>query len=113
MEIDEKALEAARAAYQEHVRNNLSGQGHPLRAAILAYESSRSQDVVIEDRIAAAKRRLGDLKAIHSNWVDGKDARDLRDIINDMEHIAFSVGCYLDGVPGIYLKRPADRKGGQ
>jgi hypothetical protein len=54
-------------------------------------------------RADAAKKRLGDLKAVHSRWYDGKDSRATEEVVREMEHIAYSVYMYLDGQPGPYL----------
>lgn len=59
-------------------------------------------------RVEAAKRRLGDLKAVHSRWIDSDDgefqSRAAAGVIEEMEHIAYSVRCYLDGIDGPYLR---------
>lgn len=63
--------------------------------------------IAANERIAAAKLRLRDLKALHSDWYQKAPCETTREeeakIINDMEAIAYSVDCYLDGVPGPYL----------
>lgn len=53
-------------------------------------------------RVEAAKLRLGDLKALHSNYIDRFDKRPVEQIISEMEGIAYSVRMYLDGVSGLY-----------
>jgi len=58
-------------------------------------------------RSDAARKRLGDLKAVHATWYDGTGTRTEREVITEMEHIAYSVICYLDGVPGLYLNPAA------
>ena len=55
------------------------------------------------DMIKAAKRRLSDLKGVHTRWYMGLDTRKECDIIIEMEEIAYSASLYLDGVPGKYL----------
>jgi hypothetical protein len=64
----------------------------------------RARVAELEARIAAGKQRIGDLKAVHSRYKDGLYPPQMA--VDDMEIIAFSVGCYLDGVPGQYLAKP-------
>lgn len=61
----------------------------------------------LKARIAAAHQRCQDGKAIHSGWMDGRN-NDTAGVINDMEHVFFSVRCYLDGAAGCY--RPDKEK---
>ena len=68
----------------------------------------------LRGRIAAAKKRLRDLKAEHSAWYRKAPCETTReddaDLINRMEQIAYSVDCYLDGVPGPYLNGDLSQK---
>ena len=74
-----------------------------------------SSAVELEIRIAAAKRRLGDLKKLHSEWYrkppclmdDGEEGN----IISEMEQIAYSVWCYLDGLDGPYRETKNEARG--
>ena len=63
----------------------------------------------LEARISAAKRRLGDLKRAHTLWSEKApiDRRQQEEeiLISQMEQIAYSTVCYLDGLPGPYRKR--------
>jgi len=59
----------------------------------------------LEGRIEAAHKRLGDLKAYHTRWAEGREQRGESALMNDMESIAYSAGCYLEGIPGNYLPK--------
>ena len=62
-------------------------------------------DYTPEQRIEAAKMRLGDLKALHTRFsANGYPGHSANQVIDDMEHIAYSAMMYLDGVQGVYLK---------
>jgi len=57
-------------------------------------------------RICAARQRLGDLKAIHSQWYDAPGhAFDPADIIRHLEEAADSAAQYLEGVEGWLSKQ--------
>ena len=60
-------------------------------------------DFTAEERITAAKKRLGDLKALHSRYADGRCGQTPAFVVDEMEQIAYSVLMYLEGVPGAYL----------
>ncbi len=60
-----------------------------------------------EMRINAAKKRLGDAKAIHSAWyVMPKYQADVyaAEQMGNIEQIIYSAICYLDGIDGPYLR---------
>lgn len=62
---------------------------------------------VLNNRIDAAKKRLGDAKALHSNWYTmPKYLADqfAADNMSNIEQIIYSAICYLDGLDGPYLK---------
>ncbi len=61
-----------------------------------------------DERIAAAKKSIADLRSTCQRWRDGKDARDMREIISDMDGLADCADSYLDGEPGPYLDGTAD-----
>jgi hypothetical protein len=56
-----------------------------------------------EERIEAAKKRLGDLKALHTRYASGQCFLTPAIIIDEMEQIAYSARCYLEGIPGEYI----------
>jgi hypothetical protein len=58
-----------------------------------------------EARIAASKERIGDLKAIHTRWIMGDSTGGASEVIDQMEHAAYSVRCYLDGIDGPNLTK--------
>jgi len=63
-----------------------------------------------DERISAAKRRLGDEKAIHTRWSElpGYEAEKYaQSKMNEIEQIIYSTICYLDGIPGQYLTQPS------
>ncbi len=62
----------------------------------------------MKDRIEAARKRLGDLKAVHTQWYNGQITGD--EAAAEMESIAYSAIMYLDGVHGPYLTDTAKQK---
>lgn len=62
----------------------------------------------MKDRIEAARKRLGDLKAVHTKWYNGQITGD--EAAAEMESIAYSAMMYLDGVPGPYLADATKKK---
>ncbi len=60
----------------------------------------------LQKRLDAVKRRAGDIKAIYTLWAAGDDRRPMEKIMDEIEAITFSICCYADGVPGVYLPKP-------
>ena len=68
------------------------------RIAALEGDNARLRAV-----IAAAKKRAGDIKGVHTRWTYGQDLRPIAEVMSEIEHITYSVVCYCDGIPGQYL----------
>lgn len=61
----------------------------------------------LEARIMAAKKRLGDIKAIHTEWYDMPAGEGLLYANRNMasiEHLTYSAVMYLEGEDGPYLR---------
>ncbi len=56
-----------------------------------------------EERIAAAKKSLADLRSNYARWRAGKDSRDALLITIEMDDLAHVTFSYLNGEPGPYL----------
>ena len=61
-----------------------------------------------EERIAAAKKSLDDLRSTYARWRAGKDSRDALQIAIEMDDLADTTFSYLNGEPGPYLDGTAD-----
>lgn len=61
-----------------------------------------------EERIAAAKKSLDDLRSAYARYRAGKDGRDALQIIIDLFDLADTTFSYLNGEPGPYLDGTAD-----
>lgn len=59
--------------------------------------------IELQRRLDAASKRAGDIKGIYTRWADGRDTRPMHEIMDEIEHITFSIRCYCDGVSGQYL----------
>lgn len=65
----------------------------------------------LQARIDAASKRCGDGKALHTRYMDGR-LNDTKGVIDDMEHIFYSIRCYLEGARGAYrLAAPTQESG--
>lgn len=85
----------------EHEYNFTEQDLWTIRAAL----SSPRVEVIEEAniRIEAAKKRLCDAKAIHSQWSEmpkWQADQFAADSMNDIEQIIYSAICYLEGVDG-------------
>lgn len=80
----------------------------PLLANIehAASEPLRAKDTLLLQRIEAAKKRLSDLKALHTQYRDGRSSKNAEQVIDEMENLAYSTSLYLDGLTGPYLPAP-------
>lgn len=61
-----------------------------------------------EERIAAAKKSLDDLRSNYARWRAGRDSRDALLIAIEMDEMAHTAFSYLNGEPGPYLDGTAD-----
>ena len=61
-----------------------------------------------EERIAAAKRCIDDLRSTYGRYRAGKDSRDALQILIEMGELADTTLSYLNGEPGPYLDGTAD-----
>lgn len=61
----------------------------------------------LQRRLDAASRRAGDIKAIYTRYCEGNDIRSMREIMDEIEGIAYSIRMYCEGVPGLYLTEEA------
>ena len=48
-----------------------------------------------DDKIEAARKRLGDLKGVHTRWYAGLDGREDHEVISEMESIAYSAFSFV------------------
>ena len=62
----------------------------------------------LEEKIAAAKKSLDDLRSTYARWLDGRDGRDAPEIASEMDGLAETAFSYLTGEPGPYLDGTAD-----
>ena len=96
----EAKLEADRKIW-EPLAERVGTLSADLYVAQCNYLGARDRVAELEARIAAGKERLGDLKAEYTRWQDGRSERaGAGEVVIEMEGIAYSVWCYLDGQSG-------------
>jgi hypothetical protein len=88
---------------EDQLLHGLGTHAEPARDAGIAAENVTLRAELLEERARnkAARLRLGDLKAVHSQWYDGKLAGG--DAAREMESIACSAHMYLAGINGPLL----------
>lgn len=75
--------------------------------------AARAEIERLKARIAAANQRLRDIKGLHTVWYQKPkyeiEPDEEAKLISEMEQIAFSVHCYLEGTPGRYLAKAGEK----